>query len=71
VLPATEIIICGGREDNLKELHPLVFFAGASGIMTGNYLTASGRSLEDDLALIERLGFSVKKGRLNSHPGAR
>lgn len=61
VLPTTEIIICGGREDNLRELHPLVFFAGASGIMTGNYLTAAGRSLEDDLALLRRLGFSVRK----------
>lgn len=61
VVPTTEIIICGGREDNLKELHPMVFFAGASGIMTGNYLTAAGRSLEDDLALIERLGFTVRK----------
>lgn len=61
VLPTTEIIICGGREDNLRELHPLVFFAGASGIMTGNYLTAAGRSLEDDLSLIGRLGFTVRK----------
>jgi biotin synthase len=61
VLPTTEIIICGGREDNLKELHPLVFFSGASGIMTGNYLTAEGRSLEDDLALLQRLGLSVRK----------
>jgi biotin synthase len=61
VLPSAEVIICGGREDNLKELHPLVFFAGASGIMTGNYLTATGRRLEDDLALIDRLGFSIRK----------
>ena len=61
VLPQTEIIICGGREANLKELHPLVFFAGASGIMTGNYLTATGRPLEDDLETIDRLGLTVRK----------
>jgi biotin synthase len=61
VLPRTEIIVCGGREANLRELHPLVFFAGASGIMTGNYLTAVGRSLEDDLMTIDRLGLTVRK----------
>jgi biotin synthase len=69
VLPAAEVIVCGGREDNLKELHPLVFLAGASGIMTGNYLTAAGRRLEDDLALIERLGFSVRKKAPGPKPG--
>ncbi len=52
VLPQKEIIICGGREDNLKELHPFIFYAGASGIMTGNYLTTDGRTLEKDLELI-------------------
>jgi biotin synthase len=61
VLPTTEIIICGGREANLKDLHPLVFFAGASGIMTGNYLTAAGRKPEDDLETIQRLGLTVKR----------
>ncbi|MBW2369033.1 MAG: biotin synthase BioB [Deltaproteobacteria bacterium] len=61
VLPDKEIIICGGREANLKELHPLVFYAGASGIMTGNYLTAAGRSLENDLEMIARLEFTIRK----------
>ncbi len=55
-LPDREIIICGGREANLKELHPLVFYAGASGIMTGNYLTTKGRSLEEDLEMLEDIG---------------
>jgi biotin synthase len=61
VLPGKDILICGGREANLKELHPMVFYAGASGIMTGNYLTTSGRAVEDDLKMIERLQFSVRK----------
>ena len=56
VLPHKEIIICGGREANLKELHPLVFYAGASGIMTGNYLTTRGRTLDQDLQMLEDLG---------------
>jgi biotin synthase len=61
VLPDTEILICGGREANLKELHPLVFYAGASGIMTGNYLTATGRTLESDLAMLKNLGIAVRE----------
>jgi biotin synthase len=59
-LPAKEIIICGGRGYNLGELHPMIFYAGASGIMTGNYLTTEGRSLEDDLEMIDTLGFNVR-----------
>ncbi|MDY6822951.1 MAG: biotin synthase BioB [Thermodesulfobacteriota bacterium] len=63
VLPETEIIICGGREYNLKALHPLVFYAGASGIMTGDYLTTAGRSLADDLAMLEMLGMTPRRSR--------
>jgi biotin synthase len=63
VLPDKEILICGGRESNLKELHPLVFYAGASGIMTGNYLTATGRTLESDLLMLAHLGLTVRKKR--------
>ena len=60
-LPAQEIIICGGREDNLGELHSFIFYAGASGIMTGNYLTTQGRSYEEDLEMIKHLGFTVRE----------
>ncbi len=60
VLPEKEILICGGREANLKQLHPMVFFAGASGIMTGNYLTAKGRAPKDDRDLLEQLGLQSR-----------
>ena len=52
MLPAKEIIVCGGRLANLKELHPLIFFAGASGIMTGSYLTTAGNQMEMDLKMV-------------------
>ncbi len=69
VLPQKEIIICGGREANLKELHPLVFFAGASGIMTGNYLTTEGRTMEKDLEMLEHLGLEpIQPGLKESLP---
>ncbi len=61
VLPKKEILVCGGREANLKELHLLIFHAGASGMMTGDYLTTTGRTLQKDLELIEMLGFVPKK----------
>lgn len=60
VLPEKDIYICGGREHNLRELHPLIFHAGASGIMTGDYLTTTGRTLEADLALLDTLGFAPR-----------
>jgi biotin synthase len=59
IIPDREIIICGGRIENLRELHPFIFMAGASGVMTGNYLTTSGRSLEEDVRLIRDLGLET------------
>ncbi|HEU0265650.1 MAG TPA: biotin synthase BioB, partial [Geobacterales bacterium] len=42
LLPTTPIKVCGGREYNLRELQSWIFLAGASGTMTGNYLTTVG-----------------------------
>jgi len=61
MLPEKEIMICGGRDLNLGELHPLIFHAGASAIMTGNYLTCEGRTLDKDLEMIRMLGFKTRK----------
>ena len=60
VLPDKDIIICGGRAANLKMLQPLVFQAGANGIMTGNYLTTEGNQLQEDLEMINQLGFEPR-----------
>ena len=59
VLPKKDIIICGGRQLNLKQLVPHMFHAGASGIMTGNYLTTQGANRDDDLEMITQLGFEA------------
>jgi len=59
ILPRKEIRICGGRAQVLHEFHPLVFPAGADGMITGNYLTTPGRTPEDDLRLIETYGFTL------------
>jgi biotin synthase len=61
ILPDVHITICGGRQRNLRELQSWVFLAGASGIMTGNYLTKEGRHPEDDQKMIEDQGLVVEK----------
>lgn len=57
VMPDKEIIICGGRKENLRELYPLVFYAGASNLMTGNYLTTPGENTDIDVKIMSELGF--------------
>ncbi|HBR22824.1 MAG TPA: biotin synthase BioB [Nitrospiraceae bacterium] len=52
ILPQKEIRICGGRMQVLGEFNSMVFMAGADSLLTGNYLTTTGRTFEDDLRLI-------------------
>ncbi len=61
MLPAKDIIICGGRELNLRDLQCLIFAAGASGMMVGGYLTTKGREPEKDLLMLRDLGLSPRK----------
>lgn len=56
VLPSRRIVVCGGREVNLRDLQAFMFEAGANGMMIGNYLTTVGRPPEEDLRMIEDLG---------------
>jgi len=58
--PSREIIVCGGREVNLRDMQGLIFAAGATGMMIGNYLTTSGRPVEEDLRMVEDLGLGVR-----------
>ncbi|UCG78809.1 MAG: biotin synthase BioB [Nitrospirota bacterium] len=58
IMPQRQIRVCGGRIQALGELHPLIFTAGADGLLTGNYLTTTGREYRDDLRVIEQMGFN-------------
>ncbi len=60
MLPKTDIVICGGREKNLGELMPLIFAAGANGMMIGDYLTTKGREVKDDLKMLADLGLNSR-----------
>lgn len=59
ILPGKEIRVCGGRMQTLGELHSLVFFAGADGLLSGNYLTTQGKRYGDDRRLIEQCGLRI------------
>lgn len=62
ILPGKKITICGGREKNLRDLQSWMFFAGANGTMIGNYLTTSGRDMDQDRQMIRDLGLVVAEG---------
>jgi biotin synthase len=56
ILPRQEIMIAGGRTVNLRDLQPMVFMAGASALMVGNYLTTLNQPVEKDLQMLRDLG---------------
>jgi len=41
---------------NLRDLQSLIFLAGASALMVGNYLTTLNQPVEKDLQMIRDLG---------------
>ena len=56
ILPKKEIMIAGGRVANLRDVQSMIYFAGASAVMVGNYLTTVNQPVEKDLQLIHDLG---------------
>jgi biotin synthase len=56
ILPRQEIMIAGGRTVNLRDLQSMIFLAGASALMVGNYLTTLNQSVEKDLQMLKDLG---------------
>lgn len=56
ILPKKEIMIAGGRTVNLRDLQSMVFMAGASALMVGNYLTTLNQPVEKDLQMLKDLG---------------
>lgn len=56
ILPRQEIKVAGGRVVNLRDIQPLMFMAGASALMVGNYLTTLNQPVEKDLQMLKDLG---------------
>ena len=59
LLPKAEIRIAGGRQF-LGDMQSMIFMAGASGVMIGDYLTTTGRSVDDDLQMFKNLKLRVR-----------
>jgi len=60
ILPRQEIMIAGGRAVNLREAQSMIFMAGASALMVGNYLTTLNQPVEKDLQMLKDLGLDPK-----------
>lgn len=56
ILPRKEIMIAGGRTMNLRDMQSMIFTAGASALMVGNYLTTLNQSVDKDLQMIRDQG---------------
>src|SRR5918993_90141 len=61
ILPNALFRLCGGRVENLGELHSLAVKAGINGVMMGNFLTTLGSEPEDDRKMFEELGLNVAR----------
>jgi biotin synthase len=60
ILPEAEIMIAGGRVANLRDAQSLIFMAGASALMVGNYLTTANQPVEKDLQMLADLGLDTR-----------
>jgi biotin synthase len=60
ILQTPDIMVCGGREINLRDLQSWIFQAGANGMMTGGYLTTNGRDIVTDKQMIKDLDLEVE-----------
>jgi biotin synthase len=56
ILPRQEIMVAGGRTVNLRDMQSMIFIAGASALMVGNYLTTLNQPVEKDLQMLKDLG---------------
>ncbi len=45
---------------NLGSLHDEGIRSGINGLMIGDFLTTQGRSVQDDISMLEAMGFNYK-----------
>ncbi|AQT69043.1 Biotin synthase [Anaerohalosphaera lusitana] len=56
ILPKASLKVAGGRKLNLRTLQSWIFQAGATSIITGDYLTTAGSSVSEDVQMLKDLG---------------
>lgn len=59
ILPKSRLELGGGREVNLRDFQVMAFLAGANSLIVGGYLTTHGRQPDQDMKMLEDLGFTV------------
>ena len=59
ILPKVHLKVAGGRVLNLRDMQSWMFYAGATSILSGNYLTTAGRAVEEDMQMLRDLGLRV------------
>lgn len=58
-MPTADLKIAGGRHVNLRDLQSWMFYAGATSLLVGNYLTTAGRPIEQDIQMVRDLGLEL------------
>ncbi len=70
--PDKDIKVCGGRQYHLRGLQSLIFWAGANGCISGDYLTTRGGTSEEDDRMFADLGLAklrpVSQARVRPFP---
>jgi len=61
IIPGALFRLCGGRVENLGDLHQMAVKAGLNGVMMGNFLTTLGAEPAEDRAMFEELGLNVAR----------
>lgn len=56
ILPDKELKVCAGRQSLLGTLEAMIYYAGADGMMVGDYLTIKGGDVLKDNKMLEDLG---------------
>jgi biotin synthase len=58
---AKKIMVAGGRELMFGDEEYKIFEKGANAFVIGDYLTTAGKSPQDDIRELEKLGFSITR----------
>ena len=59
VLPKVHLKIAGGRVLNLRDMQSWMFYAGATSLLSGDYLTTTGRVVAEDMQMIKDLSLEM------------
>lgn len=59
ILPDVYLRFAGGRGNALRDLQALGYAAGINSSLIGNYLTTTGKNVEEDLKMIQDMGLQI------------